>query len=506
MLCMKLLLLIILFFSPGSMAEEFPTLRVASGGVFGTLDPTEAEDFWTIRVIMNLGSGLVGLDQNLKPVPALALKWAQSPDGKTYTFTLGDFLWSDGKPVTSLDFIEGFKRTLSPDTISKVGFPWIKIVKNGPEFKSGKIKDFSLVGVSAPDEKTVVINLSQPSPHILPLLALPFAFPQRKFGDAFPLKAGSPSCGPYLISEWRPGQNPLLSPNPKYFAPPKNRVRFIALAEPSTAYSLYKKDSVDLVERFSPQDYLELKKRKEFKSSPFLATYYLGFRLDRAPSNQQILRKAIAYAIDRKRIPQILGEKVNINSSLVPLPFETSTEDLGPTFNPNEARRLWESLDKKPNIIEFYFDNQERHKLIAEFVQQSLRKYLNLEVLLKPREWKTYLQNLSQGEAAFFRFAWLASYPDALSHLEVFMSNSPNNHAGFKNPKYDSLVQEVSVTAPGTKRTESIREAQKVLLNDEVAVIPLYHYIQNTLLNKSWTGIETSPMGILYFRKATKLP
>src|SRR5258708_35933708 len=93
---------LIIFFSSLSWGE--PSLfRVPIGVQIQNLDQSEAEDFVTVRVLMNLGAGLVKINKDLTPLPALAKNWQISKDQKTFTFNLKKNLWSNGKPIVAQD-------------------------------------------------------------------------------------------------------------------------------------------------------------------------------------------------------------------------------------------------------------------------------------------------------------------------------------------------------------------------------------------------------------------
>ena len=85
---MKIFLIILssVFFFSGAQVLALEPFRVPLGVALTSLDPSEAEDFITVRVLMNLGWGLIRLDKNLSPEPALAESWRVSSDGKKYIF------------------------------------------------------------------------------------------------------------------------------------------------------------------------------------------------------------------------------------------------------------------------------------------------------------------------------------------------------------------------------------------------------------------------------------
>jgi ABC-type oligopeptide transport system substrate-binding subunit len=91
------------------------------------------------------------------------------------------------------------------------------------------------------------------------------------------------------------------------------------------------------------------------------------------------------------------------------------------------------------------------------------------------------------------------------SHLSVFTSNNPNNKTGFKDPKYDSLVEAVAKMKPGSpERLRKLKEAQSILISQAAVIFPVYHYRQYILIKKSWKNLTVTPMGIIDFRMANQ--
>jgi oligopeptide transport system substrate-binding protein len=80
-----------------------------------TLDPAKATDSQSFLVIDFLYGKLVKLDKDLKVTPDLAEKWEISKDGMTYTFTLRDVKFSDGKPVTAGDVVYSLNYAFDPN-------------------------------------------------------------------------------------------------------------------------------------------------------------------------------------------------------------------------------------------------------------------------------------------------------------------------------------------------------------------------------------------------------
>ncbi|MGN0517349.1 MAG: peptide ABC transporter substrate-binding protein [Acutalibacteraceae bacterium] len=141
-----------------------------------TLDPQIADDDSSRLVIMNIFEGLTRLDENDDPVAGAAESWEKSEDEKTYTFHLRDGIsWYDGTPVTAQDFVFGMQRTVDKNTSSSTAKTLFSI-KNAEKINKGKL-EVSELGVTAPDDKTVVIELEYRNEELLKLLATPPTMP-----------------------------------------------------------------------------------------------------------------------------------------------------------------------------------------------------------------------------------------------------------------------------------------------------------------------------------------
>ena len=119
---------------------------------------------------------------------------------------------------------------------------------------------------------------------------------------------------------------------------------------------------------------------------------------------------------------------------------------------------------------------------------------------LNYQDWKSYLKTLQTNPPPIFRFGWMAPFMDPLTHLRVFTSGEINNYTGCSNAKYDQLIEEIERLKPGIERRKKIEAAQKILLEDEAVVIPIYHYVQNTGISERVKGFQMNPSGIILFK------
>src|ERR1700722_8123709 len=150
--------------------DRTQVLHIGNGTEPQDLDPDIVTGVQEYHIIMSLLEGLVTEDpMDLHPVPGVAERWDISPDRKVYTFHLrADAKWSNGDPVTSRDFVESYKRILSPSLASEYSYMHF-VVKNAEAYNTNGITDFNQVGYKAIDDHTLQITLDNATPYFLSL-------------------------------------------------------------------------------------------------------------------------------------------------------------------------------------------------------------------------------------------------------------------------------------------------------------------------------------------------
>ena len=146
-------------------------LHLGNGAEPMGLDPQIVTGVPEHHIISALIEGLVTENKkNLNPEPGTAERWETSEDGLVWKFYLRkDAKWSNGDPVTAIDFVQSYQRMLTPSLGSQYAY-MLHVVKNAEAYNSGKLKDFSQVGFKAINDKQLNITLKAPTPYFLSLL------------------------------------------------------------------------------------------------------------------------------------------------------------------------------------------------------------------------------------------------------------------------------------------------------------------------------------------------
>ncbi len=158
------------FYFLGGWSLNAPAdLTICNGDEPQTLDPAIVTGQLEGRICLALFEGLTTRDAKGNIIPGMAQSWERSPDGLTYTFHLRPGIaWSNGEPLTAGDFLRSWERALNPATASEYSYQLYYLV-NGEAYGTGKLNDFSQVGVKAPDPATLVVTLAHPTAYFLEL-------------------------------------------------------------------------------------------------------------------------------------------------------------------------------------------------------------------------------------------------------------------------------------------------------------------------------------------------
>jgi oligopeptide transport system substrate-binding protein len=279
-----------------------------------SLDPQRARSVESQTILRDLCEGLTTLAKDASTAPGVAKEWSVSADGKTYTFILrAEAKWSNGDKVVADDFVAGLRRLVDPATASQYA-QIVDVVANAGDIISGKQKPDAL-GVTAPDESTVVVQLSAPAPYFPGLLAHPSTCPvHRPTLAAHPNEIAKPgtmvSNGAFLLKEWVPGLHVLAVRNTHYWnnvATHLDGVKYLHIADENAELTRYRAGDlhVTAVVPRGQFDWIKQNLAAELRISPQLNTYYYGFNLRRPPfENNAALRRALSLVIDRERLAQ----------------------------------------------------------------------------------------------------------------------------------------------------------------------------------------------------------
>lgn len=476
------------------------------------IDPAKGVDNVSIDLMLNLNEGLMEFDKNMKPIPNIAESYQISKDGKTYTFKMRkNVKWSDGAPLTAKQFVETWERMLNPKTAAEYAY-FLYDIKNAEDYNAGKIKDFSEVGVKAPDDHTIVVTLRAAASYWLNMPAYSVLHPIRidliaKYGDKYQEAGNYQGVGAYKLVKWEHDKRLVLEANEHYFgkAPAIKKAVALVVEDASTGLSLFNKGTLDLMRRLPPLEIERYKQTAQFHFGSYLRGYYYGFNIKKKPFDDVRVRKAFAHAIDRSVLPTVLKGGQNPVSSWIPKGMLAYNPEIGLKFDPEKARKLLAEAGypegKGFPRTAMTFDTREDNKVVAEAIQNMWKKVLNVNMEVNQMEWKVYLDAMKADAAPVFRLGWGADFPDPHNFMDLFLTKSGNNHTRWGNEKYDNLVRQASAELNPKKRVSIYNQAQKIMLEQDAAIVPLFNESLNWLVSERVKDFQLDSMGRLYLKR-----
>ncbi|RNB91475.1 peptide ABC transporter substrate-binding protein [Brevibacillus fluminis] len=495
------------------------TLRLNLHSEPPTLDPGIAEDSTSGAVIRATFDGLTRTGQDGKPHESVAEKVDVSKDMLTYTFHLRDSKWSNGDPVTAKDFEFAWKRALDPKTASNYAYQ-LYYIKNGEKFNKNEAK-MDDVGVKALDDKTLQVTLENPTPYFLELTAFYTYYPvDQKVVTADPKWATEAKThvgnGPFKLEAWEHKSKLTLVKNDNYWDKDTvklDKIDFSMVEDENTELSMFDNGELDWAGAplsTIPTDAMQsLKDSGKLNIQPIAATYMYKFNTTKAPFNNAKIRKAFAYAIDRKSIIDNVTQAEQAPATgLVPTSMILNKDGYFKDHDVETAKTLLAEGMKELGItklppITLSFNTSEGHKKIAEAIQDQWKKELGADVKLENKEWKVYLEDMHQGNTHVFRSGWTGDFNDPINFLALFKEkNGGNNDTFWENKQYQELLNKSALEADPEKRKAILAQAEQILM-DEMPIAPIYFYTNSYVKKDNVKGVLMDGLGFIDYKWAS---
>lgn len=456
----------------------------------------------SIYVLNTLNDSLFRFDKNGNLQPLAATGYSVSPDGSVYTVSLRPgAVWSDGEPVTAQHFVDGILRVLDPNVGSDYGFILFAI-ENAQAFNAGDITDPALVGVRALDVQTLEITLEQPTSHFPSMLVSPAILPARQdvideFGEAWTLPANYVSNGLYRLVEID-STHVVVEQNPLYNGPVQAtfpQIAFDVIPDPAQQIMAYKNGEVDALLSTPVSDITsDPGLAQDLAVLPSPGLYYIGLSTQVFPTNNPLVRKALASAIDR----QILTDEV-LNTSwrveatgLIPPEldgYQGST--VGYSYDSTGAQAFLTQAGY-PGGAGFPTLNLIAVPNNADLLEEIAAQWeavLGITVTIDYVSWGERMDILAQCRENpatcpynGYLLGWLIDYPDAYNLLnDLFHPDSAANYTQWDNTVYRNLLDLAVAELDPAQRMGYLQQAQGLLVEEDAAIVPLFH-LDSTLV------------------------
>lgn len=502
-----------------------------------TLDPAfvrSQSENWIVSQIFN---GLIDLDAQLQPVPALAKSWEISTDLLTYTFHLRSdvnfcFVDKQGKVTTrkmvASDVAYSLSRIADPATSSPGA--WIFV---------GKIDSQLNRVFIAPNDSTFVLKLVSPAASLLGLLSTNFGYVVPKEYarlDKSYLARNPVGTGPFYVRRWEDEIKLVMRKNPHYHEkdtqgvplPYLDAINVTFVKNKQTAFMQFAAGTYDFFnglegsfkdELLTDQAMLKPKYAQKMKAiiTPFLNTEYVGCYLGDYPGKTNWLkdvhlRRALFYAVDKQKLVRFFRNGLGDAGDWGVVP---------PILNVHEKEAITEANAAwQKALAEYQQSSYAKQNNKPEIVLSTTADYLDMMVYLQ-ETWgrlgvkiKVDIQTggmlrqlRNEGKLMLFRGSWIADYPDAENFLACYyapyLSPMGPNYTHFEDAQFDTLYRLIEAGESGQKaslRKQYIQQANQILI-DQAPVIPLY-YDKSIRLIQPWVqGLENDAANRLVLKR-----
>ncbi len=479
-----------------------------------TLDPNKSDSIADAELQHAMTEGLVRNTAG-EISPGIAESWELSDDGLTYTFHLRDAKWSDGVPIKAGDFVYSLQRLMDPNTASVYAFIG-EYIKNGAAVESGKMQPSEL-GVSAPDDHTLVITLEHPTAYFLSLVgSLAEYAPIRqdiveKYGTDF---AGDASknvySGPFMLTS-SAAQKYVFEKNPNYWNADNVKLdgaEVSVIADQNTALAMYESGDLDFVK--IPTDAVP---NYDDKDQEYMNGNEDYLYINQGGSNPLLANKnfrlALNYGINRNAYIQLATNNVYTPTNTLVMPLVNGVEKTyGEEYpmseksypmdgDPDKAKQYLEAAMKDLGIakasditVTITTTDAESSKKIAEVCQNLLNSALGINVEVRQVTYKNiYGEVLPKGDYELAYAGWGPDYPDPYTYLELFKSDNPYNYSKYKNDEFDSLLKASNTETDKKARMDMLNKAEQIVLDDG-ALVPLQCRQEHYLLNPQMKNVS----------------
>ena len=472
-----------------------------------SIDPGMAEDSVGGDIVRDLFEGLYNHDAAGNLIPGVALSHEVSDDGLVYTFTLRDnAMWSNGDTVTAADFAYGWQRAASPELGSP--YSWyieLTSVENAAAVIGGDMEPSEL-GVTAIDDTTLEIRLTQPLPYFPDMTTHYTLFPVHQatieeFGSEWTKPENMVSNGAYVLTEHVPQERLVRERNDLYWDNENTIIeKTVSLVVPDENVALTRFLAGELDRTHVPAGQyprLESEYPDDIMSVPEACSYYYAINMTDTVNpalKDPNVRQALSLAVNR----DVIVDNVLAGGQVAAYTFthwatagfetpETPIAGMEQAARNEMAKELMAEAGYGPDnplSVNLIFNTSDAHESVAIAVSQMWQQTLGVQTELASQEWQTYLETRGNQDYEIARGAWCADYNEASTFLDLMQTNSGYNDSKYTNAAVDALLEEAKTSDNPQLAYTQVEQ----IISQDVPIIPIYHYAAAYMLDGEVEG------------------
>ncbi len=516
-----LLLVSLLMGTSGLQAEavshKTQTITISLTQEPPSLDSLRTTDLVSFFVLGHVNEGLVRYGRRGEIVPGVAKSWDVTAEQMTFRLR-SDARWSDGAKMVASDFVYAWRQLNDPAFAA----PFATImhpIKNAVKVQAGELP-VSALGISAPNEQTLVVELESPCGYCLALMVHPAFFPVRRefrerLGNQYGAEASSLLYnGPFMLTEWVHGTRLTLQKNPNYWnrdAIHLNEIRVGYITEDNrTRLNLFRDERIALVRLGAETVRDAAKQNLRLRTFASGGVAYLSFNVRSGrPLADLRLRQAIQAVFDA-------DEFVN---KVIAIPGYRPAYSFFPSWLPGESGSFTEEypLDKAlvdvlrgaelarqalsartehgvPPTLTLLTVTSPTGARIAEYFQGLISRQLGIAVKVDQQTFKQYLQKARQGEFDIALSSWYPDFGDVVTYADLLASWNPNNRGRYANDAYDELLSVLLRSADPFERMRVADQLQRIIQAD-VPILPMAETGSAYIVHPQLRGVVRRVLG-----------
>lgn len=494
------------------------------------MNPALAQDSVSISVLGVIHRGLLYFDEKLGAVPALAEDLPEVSDGgSTLTFTLRDAKYADGDTIVAGDIVRQLKRLLDPRNAGPYAYIACDIkganaligadtgcpgpVPTAPTDAATIDGLLEELGVTAPDDTTVVITLAQPATYFATIMAMWVSVPVKEEWTAFAEFEDLGASGPFQVTSWSHNAEIILEPNPNWYGtkPTLTRIEMAMGGDYQAALASFEQGDLDTVTIADPANYRQVEQDPELQPlmqdiAQLSLTYYdfnncqvegkcpaqAGTANGLSATQNKNFRIALTQAVNKQQLQDLtFGGIGQIANSAVmpgipgydpdynPYPYDvtaaqaamaTAITELGVVDGADEGTDVT-AADLGP--MSFGYNCNAGHLPRVAFLAEAWRTAFSLsenQFDISCTDFATFLQERAQGKYHLSRDGWSADFPHAKNQLDLFVCGGGNNNGSYCNPAFDALFEDAATIVDPAEQEAKYIAAQRVVVDDAAAL------------------------------------
>ena len=283
-------------------------------------------------------------------------------------------------------------------------------------------------------------------------------------------------------------------------------IKFALLDDNNAILKGYNNGELDFIENLPVDEVATYLASGELNIADYIGTYYVCFNTENEVFSDPAIRKAFSLVIDRNYIVDNVTQSGEVPATgYVPSGIYDADGASGDDFrtvggeyysvseddyekNCEEARQILADAGYPDGegfpTVEYLYNTDDKHKKIAEALQNMWQKELGVTVNLDNQDWNVFLQNRKNGDFQIARNGWIGDYNDPCTFLDMWYTGGGNNDAQYSNPDYDAQIDAAKATSDQAERMKAFHAAEDILIGEDNVLAPLYFYTQPYMLER----------------------